>query len=154
TLSALTYHSVGVQDIGIGDSNLHVASIGAETVTIPKETISKVIIPKNDVILKAFQGFFAFSQDQFFLPIPYHVLPIAQKEDVQLADYILADYTPSQQIGDVRVAEHEFNLSSASIKNGRLSWIIKSPGLQDNNNQVFIKDISIIFHKKGWLQNN
>ena len=150
-LSATTYHNAGVQDITIGNEVLHVASVGAGVQFIPKEDITKITIPKNDVVLKGFQGFFAFSEDQFFLPIPYHVLPITQKEDVQLADYILANYTPSQQMGDMRVGEYTFNLSSAFIKNGQLSWVIKSPGLQDAKGKIVIKDIRVVLYKKPWL---
>ncbi len=151
TLSALTYHNSGKQKITIGDSILDVNALKTEAVMAPKDTLSKVVIPKNDVILKAFQGFFAFSPDEFFVPLQYHVIPITGKDDIDLSDYILTNYTPSKESGDSRIAEYTFNLFPANIKNGKLSWIIKSPGLVDNNRQIIIKNIEVTLKKKGFL---
>src|SRR5258706_308882 len=151
TLSALTYHNSGKQKISVGNDILDVNALKTEEVMAPKDVLSKVVIPKNDVILKAFQGFFAFSPDEFFVPLQYHVIPVTGRDDIDLSDYILTNYTPSKEVGDSRIAEYTFNLFPANIKNGKLSWIIKSPGLVDNNRQIIIKNIDVVLKKKGWL---
>lgn len=151
TLAATTYHKAGMQNILVGNQILGVNTLNTASYLPPKEDISKVVIPQNDVILNGFMGYFAFSEDQFFLPTKYHVLPITKKEDVGLVDYILTDYRPSWKEGDWQVNEQFFDLRDAYIKDGKLSWVIKAPKLKERGGEVIIKDIQITFHKKGWL---
>ena len=47
--------------------------------------------------------------------------------------------------------ERTFDLDSAVVKNGKLSWLIKALKLKDNEEGVMIKDIQVTFHKKPWL---
>lgn len=151
TLSAQTYHEPGKQDILVNDQVLPVKTLNSDQTIIPSGNIAKVVIPKNDVILDAYQGYFAFDANQFFLPTQYHVVPITKKEDITLVDYLLADYLPSQKEGDWQTQERLFDIRGAYVKNGKLSWIIQAPQLKENNRSIIIKDIDIVLRKKGWL---
>lgn len=151
TLSATTYHDQGKQNILVGNQVLGVNTLHSASYLAPKENISEVIIPQNDVVLNGFLGYFAFERDQFFLPTKYHILPITKAEDVELVDYILTDYLPSRTEGEWQVNEQTFDLRTAYIKDGKLSWIIKAPKLKERGGEIIIKDIQITFHKRGWL---
>lgn len=151
TLSAITYHTAGRQTILAGEKAIPLDTIKTDHLFTPKETFTNVTLPKNDIVLNGFQGYFAFSENQFFLPANYHTVPITKKEDLQLVDYVVADYTPSQSTGAWKTNERTFNLENAFIKDGRLKWLIKAPKLQENNHTLIIKDIEITFHKKPWL---
>ncbi|MDP3941660.1 MAG: hypothetical protein Q8Q49_05120 [bacterium] len=150
-LGASTYHSAGKQTMQVGTQTLSLTTLKSEEIMIPQEDITKVVIPKNDVMLNSYWGYFAFDKDQFFLPTPYRVLPITKKEDLKIVDYILTSYTPSSQKGAWKTAEGTFDISSAFIKNGRLSWIIQAPHLKDNNSEILIKNIEVTFHKNPWI---
>lgn len=151
TISAATSHNPGKQNILVGDQVLGVNTLHTSTYLAPKDNIAEVVIPQNDVVLTGFLGYFAFEKDQFFLPTKYHILPITKAEDVELVDYILTDYLPSRTEGEWQVNEQTFDLRTAYIKDGKLSWIIKAPKLKERGGEIIIKDIQITFHKRGWL---
>lgn len=151
SLSALTYHGAGEQTILVGKQFLNINMRQMPFIITPPDDLTKIFIPKNDILLNAFQGYFAFSPDQFFLPTPYHLMTITKKDDVGLADYILTDYLPSQQIDGWQENEQTFDLRTAYIKNNKLNWVIESPHLKEKNGAIMIKDIQVIFHKKAWL---
>lgn len=151
SLSATTYHTAGIQNIIVGNQILPIQSIHQPTIITPQEKISKVIIPQNDIVLNGFQGYFAFNQDQFFNPTPYHILPLTNPADVQLVDYVLTDYTQSSKTGGWQVAEKTFDIRSAVMKNGRLSWVINAPNLNENNHQILIGSIEVTLYKNPWL---
>lgn len=151
TLSAKTYHTSGKQTITVDDQSLPLVSLNQQQIFIPKNNFSQITIPKNDVVLSGYWGYFAFSKDQFFLPNPYRVISVQTQDDVNLVDYIFADYISPYKSGDWEVAQHTFNIRSAYIKNGKLNWVIKAPNLKDNNRQIVIKDIVVTFNKKSWF---
>jgi hypothetical protein len=150
-ISASTYHKTGIQNILVGDQVLGVHTLNTPSNLSPRDNITKVLIPQNDVILNGFMGYFAFSHEQFFVPTKYNVLPISKKEDINLVDYILTDYLPSHTEGQWQTNELYYDLNSAFIIDGKLHWVINAPKLQEANGTIIIKDIQITFHKKGWF---
>lgn len=150
-LSAMSYHNAGLQKIQVGNQFLDVDTIKINKSITPPDPITQIILPKNDVLLNGFQGYFAFAENQFFLPTPYRIVPLTNKEDTEMVDYILTSYHPARKIDDWQVNELTFDIRSAFIKNGRLSWIITAPGLKDNNHEILIKNIDITFNKKPWI---
>lgn len=150
-LSAISYHNAGLQDILVDDQLLRVNILKDNQIITPDADLAKVIIPKNDIVLSAYQGYFSFEPDQFFLLSPLHITPITKPEDIQMLDYIVGDYTPPQKEGEWQANTLRFDIRRAFIKDGKLNWIISAPKLQDNQREVIIKDIEITFEKKGWL---
>jgi hypothetical protein len=112
---------------------------------------ANITIPASDMILNG-SGYFAFSNDQLFVPIPYKILPINSAEDIAKADYILTDYKTPKHDGDWLVAEREFDLHDAAIQKGQLSWLINAPGLNENKRTVEYKSIEMTLSKKGWFK--
>lgn len=150
-LSATSFHETGLQTITVGNQVVPITRVKNTYPITPKDDITKVSIPNGDIVLNGFQGYFAFSEDQFFEPTKYHILPITSKDDVNLVDYIIADYFPPQKIEDWQIAERTFDIRSAFIKNGTLSWLIMAPHLKENNHEILIGNIDVTFHKKPWI---
>jgi hypothetical protein len=150
-LSATTNHMEGYQNILVGDNILGISTINKSAYLPPENNITKIVIPKNDVVINGIMGYFAFSEDQFFFPNKNYILPISKKEDINLVDYILTDYKAPKVNEEWKVNEYNYNLSSANIKDGKLSWIIKAPKLKESNNNIIIKDIQVTLHKSPWI---
>jgi hypothetical protein len=113
--------------------------------------IANISIPKSDMIANG-SGYFAFNSDQFFEPTPYKILPINSPEDIAQADYIITNYKEPKYDGQWIVAETEFDISNAEPNKGKLSWIISTPGLKENNHAVEYKQIDMTLSKKGWFK--
>lgn len=135
-----------VNSLDLKSVNLE-ASIAA-TPSASQNGLSEIFVPKSDVILKADLGYFSFSPEQFFSPSDLKLMPITKKEDMEKVDYVITNYKRTHQDGEWRVAEAEFDLSDAYVKNGKLSWIIKAPGLKERGGEVIIKDIQVELIKK------
>jgi hypothetical protein len=112
---------------------------------------ANITIPASDMIING-SGYFAFSADQFFIPIPYKILPINSAEDIAQADYVLTDYKTPKREGEWLVAEREFDLHDAAMQKGQLSWLINAPGLKENKRTVEYKQIDMTLTKKGWFK--
>lgn len=150
-LSAITYHSAGLQTLLIKNTPIAVDKVkylfGA---SITEGDINTIVIPGNDIILNAFQDYFTFSPDQFFLPTTYNIVLMRSIEDAKRVDYILTPYKPPHtDENGWQVNEYTFDLSDAYIKNNKLNWLIKAPHLKENDNSIIIKDITVTLHKKG-----
>jgi hypothetical protein len=114
-------------------------------------SLAQITLPKSDVILTG-SGYFAFSKDAFFLPGAFIVVPIKAPEDINMVDYVVSPYEPPKKVNGFLSVEREFDILSAVPKDGRLSWIIRAPGLKDKGNEVLIKDIEVTYSKKGWTE--
>jgi hypothetical protein len=150
-LSAKSYHTAGLQTIFVDNQLLTVNTLKDNQIITPQAELAKVIIPRNDIILSAHQGYFAFEPEHFFLPSQYHVMPVTSHADINLVDYILADYSQPKKQGTWQVNEMIFDIRGATIKDGKLNWIISAPKLKENDRQLIIKDIEITFEKKPWI---
>jgi hypothetical protein len=172
-ISAQTFHSPGLQDITITDPNvatlsatisstlkknarnikkeattsafpnLHLNQLSTFVSATPSAQISKLWIPKSDTVIKGYLGYFAFSPDQLFYPTAYSVLPLTSSDDISKVDYILTNYRPPEANGDWKTATVSFDLSQAVVKNGKLSWLIRSPNLKENGHNILIKNIKV-----------
>jgi hypothetical protein len=138
-----------------------IAKVNQQTVTVNKPnqvfgtttttSVSTITIPESDMLINA-SGYFSFNSDQFFVPLPYKILPINSAEDITKADYILTDYKAPKREGDWLVAERDFDLNDAAIQKGQLSWLINAPGLTENKRTVEYKSIEMTLTKKGWFK--
>lgn len=146
--SAITYHQQGIQNIKIDDELFAVDSIQDDSVYIPKKDFNSMFIPKGDIILTGILGYFSFSEDSFFRPTKYRIMPITTPTDIEIVDYILTPYVPPKKDGVYSTATQEFDLKKAYLEEKKLSWIIRLPGLEKNNRKIEIKDMQIQLVKK------
>lgn len=149
TISALTYHKPGVQELTINEEKVSLEDLQKEVHVITDVESSIITIPKNDTIIKAPAGYFAFSKDAYFSPTPYQVTDIKDEEDIDNVDFILTSYNSSTfEDKGWKTTQSTFDLNNAVVKDGKLSWLIRTPKLKENNRKLLIKEIRIKFIKK------
>jgi hypothetical protein len=151
SLSATAIHTTSEQIITVGKQQVNLNELNIPITIIPTDLLTKVVIPKSDVVLNGFQGYFAFTPDEYFTPSNYFVLPVNTSDDLNLVDYLVTTYHPSYRENGWLVNEQTFDLSTAYSINNKLSWLIDSPQLKQNSGSLIIKDIQITFHKNGWF---
>jgi hypothetical protein len=151
-ITAKTIHDSGLQEIKIGDKILKLENRNQEVATDSAGVLTEVYVPKNDVIINGLLGYFAFSKDSFFRPSAYKIIPLTKKEDLEVVDFVLATYNQPITSGEWKISEMTFDLSSAEFKNGKLSWLIKAPGLKEKGSEIRIKNIEVEFTKKPLIK--
>lgn len=146
-ISAITNHPQAIQEIKIGTSSAQL-NLNEELVASSSTQITEIYLPKSDVQIKGNMGYFFFNNEQYFKPNRFNIQNITSKEDLEGVDYIITKFSPPKQEGEWKVSETEFDLRTAYVKDGKLSWIIKAPGLKENGNEVIIKSIEVELIKK------
>ncbi|MBI3486024.1 hypothetical protein HY025_03695 [Candidatus Daviesbacteria bacterium] len=149
---AITYHPEATQSVKLSNQVLNLTEAKKEEATVSAQAFTEVNVPKSDVVLKGFLGYFAFDKTQFFKPSAFKLFSITKKEDTDITDYVISNYQPNYLYeGRWKVVDMNFDLKAAISKKGKLSWIIKAPGLKDNKRSITIKKIEIELTKKPWF---
>lgn len=149
-ITAQTQHDSSTQNLVVNGISVALRQRSEPKIITAGKPISTVVMPESDVIMNGI-GYFAFSAEQFFLPNQYRILPIASTADLDLVDYVLDPYSPGATTTDgYTVVERSFPLKSAVPDRGRLSWMIRAPGLKENEGEIEIKDISVTYTRNGW----
>lgn len=136
------------------DSQPMILSNPGNVYTSPKASsigLSSLVLPTSDAKVNG-AGYFAFSQDEFFEPMPYKLLDLDSTSDGSLVDYIVTDYPgPPLRQGNWLVASRTFQPRDAYIQHGQISWIINAPYLGERGSTVAYGTISLIATKQGWI---
>ena len=151
-ITAQTYHDQARQTIQVNEKTLPLRTTQVqEQITTPYD-FTKITIPKNDVVVQGILGYFSLENDQFFTPSPYYITPITSPDDLSLVDYVLTNYTPPSEQNGWRIATKTFDITNAVIDDDKLSWLIRAPGLKNNQRSVMIKDIQVTLTKKPMIK--
>ncbi len=152
-LNLTTFHKNTEQTVQIGTESAEL-KFKQELIATPSASsdLTEIILPKSDVQLRAKLGHFAISQDNYFQPTRYKLQNISNPDDLDNLNYIITDYTTPEMDGEWKKGIIEFDLRNAYIKNGTLRWILKTPGLKENGNEIIIKKIELEFVKKPLLK--
>jgi stage V sporulation protein B len=148
-LTATTYHDQTNQNLSINNSAVAIKKDSPRVISLDSSP-SKIVAPKSNVIINGI-GYFAFSEDQLFLPNQYKILPISTDLDLSLVDFVI-DRQPAITIDEQGYSHaiRTFDLSTAVPEKNKLNWIIRAQGLKENGNEISIRDIRITYSKKGW----
>ncbi len=143
-----TYHSVSLQKVKVNGEMVDVNEVAKDFLYDSQKNRNQIEIPKGDIIVSG-TGYFSFAKDQFFTPYIYKNYEVKGKDDLEKVDYLLTDYTKTFNLdGGWKQAEMEFDLRDAVYDKGKLSWIIRAPGLKENGNSILIKDIEVTLEKE------
>lgn len=145
-----TPHSSGFQNLKIGKKIVKLEEIKVTKEVSNLNGITTIVSPLNDVGLNS-DGFFTFSQDQFFDANFATVDSLDSINNIDLYDYIIAYYPRAEQDGDWLLAQT--TISSPQLyfhKDGDVmaNFIISLPGLYENHRFLKIKEITIRFEKE------
>jgi hypothetical protein len=79
-------------------------------------------------------------------------IDISTNKDLQRSDYVITDFNNNIESLDDGYKRSTLTIDFLKpyVVNKRLSWVVLGP-LDNKSEAVYIKDIKIIFHKKGWL---
>jgi hypothetical protein len=152
-INARIYHNEAAQTVKDDFSTHTLNDLNEEySMIFNDEGENLLSFPKSDIRVTS-DGYFAFDKSSLFLPSPFKILPIIDKEDIDTVDFILTSYqgAPKRENGWLETVR-KFNLNEAVPQDGKLGWIIQSPNLKLNNGALEIKSIEMILSKKGWLE--
>jgi hypothetical protein len=150
-LTAETHHEQ-FQTINVGTKKVRINKAHDPVPIDTGSATATINIPLSDVVIHGV-GYFAFTKAQFFEPTPYHIMKIANPQDLAKVDYVLTHYKPPKKLAEDWVeVTREFDLRDAITQKGMLSWVIDAAGLEENKRTIQIKDIELTLTKEGWAK--
>ncbi|MBI3626716.1 hypothetical protein HY224_01575 [Candidatus Uhrbacteria bacterium] len=130
-LSAYTSHYRGLQTLKINGAEVQLNQTHTETATAVTAAVAQpypVQSPKNDVKFSG-RGVFAFSREAFFNP---NFINLEGSDGADL-DYIVANYTPPEPLGDLKTAHVNFDLTQAYKNDDKIRLILSAPQISKDN---------------------
>ncbi|MDI6821516.1 MAG: hypothetical protein QMD66_01360 [Actinomycetota bacterium] len=152
-LSAMSWHMPGLQTLHINDNRKLVLNKENESfsVNLGRET-NKIVTEKGDIVLSSEGGYFAFSKDSLFDPIPVKTAPYSKDLVLTDIDYIVADYTiPAKRKGVWRTNSVTIDLTEIEAKDNKLNFVLHAPGLTGRGEEIVLGSIEITLKKPGLL---
>ena len=113
------------------------------------DDLSLINSPKSDLFIES-DGYFSFSLDSFFFPVPTNINKLDSDTKLDDLDYIIADsYTlPTKNEDGWSTNTVEFDLSDLYINDdNKVQFMLSSPGLHDNEKEVRIAEIKVTLEK-------
>jgi len=148
---ATTAHPESFQTLTVGSKQLVVDDVNKRFSVSAADEVRQqgsvvVSSPRGDLRLET-SGYFAFSSDNFWTPDP---MPLTWEADVDKdgIDYILTSYVPPMQLGGVKLAEAEFDMSKLSIDGRTATFTVSVPGIEFQNKELKILGIDVELRKK------
>ncbi len=146
-LNYQTFHGTSLQKIKVNNTEVDINEVNKLIEYISAKNRNQIDIPKGDIVVSG-AGYFSFATDQFFTPYIYKRYEVKGLEDLEKINFLLTDYVkPFNLDGGWKQSELEFDLSDAVYDKGKLSWIIRAPGLKEKGNTILIKDIEVTLEK-------
>lgn len=153
-LSFYTAHDDGYQTIRAGSESVTISETHTPydiAVDHPTDQLISISIPRNDVYIYG-NGHFSFSPESFFSVNKAIATPLEEVESIDDYDYIIASYTQAQTVGDWKVASASVAVPQLHFEksgyNYLSNFIISLPGLSEQNKNLKIKSVEIIFEKE------
>jgi hypothetical protein len=139
-------HKQTLENVYVDSEPITINDVNTDYIVGLTNPLTNIQANNGDIII-AGSGYFSFSKDQFFLPFPYLTSNIKTNEDLSLVQYLLTNYKKPYINNGWSTAEVTFNLKDAYYEKGKLSWVIKAPGLKSSQSEISIKSIDLIMHK-------
>jgi len=145
-----TPHQKSVQTLKINNDNFkleeaHKPFIYKVFHDQPKDILTSIYLPKNDIIIET-SGLFSFSKESFFNPFI-----TSFKENLDLnalgINYIITSYQSPKKEDNWKIAITDFDLSSLYFKNNSLRFIFSIPGIEKDK-EIRLKEIKFILERE------
>ena len=150
-LKVITVHDVGLQTIKLDDQyDLKIDqrdkkySFDLRELTGNKATnkIYKLVSPKNDLIIDG-NGYFAFSEEAFFLPEIIKTEKLNDLDSLDGVDYLLTGYKLPKTEGEWFTAEAYFDLKDINVDGDTLYFSLEVPQIAKYGGEVEIDYLDI-----------
>jgi len=141
-----TSHPSSLQKITAGNQKLNIQEIN-KNYAVHLSGLSKLSVPKNDLLLES-DGFFSFSEEQYFNPNPSNIVAIRNDTDMESLDYVICRYDPSQSQKEWYRKENVFELVNLyQNKEGKYRFRLVAPGLGESGETISLSEIKVTFEK-------
>lgn len=141
-----TKHKAAKQTISIGEEDIELKKDDKYYFIENLDGTNKITTQKNDVLFES-SGYFAFSEDNFFIPQQSIENVWTPTTDLAKFNYILASYQEPVVTDQWYYAEEEFSAEQIDTDSGLLGIMINAPGLKDNDRKLKISEIKIMLIK-------
>ena len=150
-LDVITVHDVGLQTIKLDDQyDLKIDqrdkkySFDLRELTGNKATnkIYKLVSPKNDLIIDG-NGYFAFSEEAFFLPEIIKTEKLNDLDSLDGVDYLLTGYKLPKTEGEWFTAEAYFDLKDINVDGDTLYFSLEVPQIAKYGGELEIDYLDI-----------
>jgi len=156
TLKIRTAHEKGLQILTVGQESLEIDEKHSFKEIEELGGVTRIVTPQNDVYIEG-DGFFAFKADQLFDP-NFNLVPgVADADNIEEYEFIIAKYKQAKKIDDYFLAEATVEVPHLYFKNNEkitTSFIFSLPGLPENKRLFKIKEVTILFEKEPLTINN
>ena len=158
-LDVLTSHTRSLQTLKI-DNQYDIKiekvketySLDLKSLTGEKEEghLCQLNSPKSDLRISG-NGYFAFSQDSFFDPEIIKTIDLAELDDLENIDYVLAAYSKPKEDNNWLTAEVFFDLENIKTDDDKLYFSLEVPDLNNYGGELEIDYLEIEINSGGFL---
>lgn len=142
-----TSHPSGLQTITVDSQSLNVNELNRDFKYLNEAGMIKINIPKNDLSI-TFDGFMAFTENQYFHPFPDNIIGIRSDSEINSLDYIIFEYSPPVSENGWLVNSSTFDLSRLyKDKNDNIRFRLSAPGLNETGGVINVSKIKIVYQK-------
>ncbi|MEK7665377.1 MAG: hypothetical protein AAB337_00670 [Patescibacteria group bacterium] len=145
-LSFETYHADAAQEV----------TIGSDTLLLPEAKVryDHEVLDAGLVSVSAEAGDFfmtgdgkvAFMRSQFFNPDPVRLSSITNLDDLGI-DFIIAEYTSPEKVGDWLKASAMFELSDWLKKQPDIKFVLSAPNITNLQNEIRVHEFRLKFER-------
>jgi len=154
-LDAISWHKPALQTLQINNRQSLVLNKQNKSFSLSlTRGKSKIVTEKGDIILSSEGGYFAFSEDSLFDPVPFKTVPYSKDLLPYNIDYIMAGYTVPKRKGAWRTNSVILDLSGVKIKDNKLGFVLSSPGLVQRGEEIVLGSVEITLTKPGLFDDN
>jgi len=147
TITFKTSHPSGLQKISLDSHSLEINELNRNFKYLNDSGIIKINVPKNDLAIN-FDGFMAFSESQYFNPFPDNIIGIKNNSDINLLDYLIAEYSSPKKENGWLVKSNTFDLNRLyKDKNNNVRFRLSAPGLNETGGIINITNIKVTYQK-------
>ncbi|HCM68356.1 MAG TPA: hypothetical protein DIS62_05180 [Candidatus Kerfeldbacteria bacterium] len=149
SITARTSHVNSLQTLRVGQETVVISELHTPSSIVTAGGFTAVTSPKNDVYISG-DGFFSFSQSQFFDPTYNDIPNLNAVENVNDYDFIISEYPQPQEEDGWLVAEARIEAPQLYFsKNGltTVSFMFNLLGLPENRRTLKVKEVTVTFEK-------
>lgn len=156
SISSRTAHNAGLQTLRVGSDFVSMTDRHVDYMLSGLLGVTQIVSPLNDVKIEG-DGYFAFSEDQFFDPEGLFTSKIDSVPDVDAYDFIIAHYPEPITIDGWLYSEATIEVPYLYFGAGNeyvTELLFTMPGLPEDGKQLMVKSVSVIFEKEPITINN
>ncbi|MFA6272556.1 MAG: hypothetical protein WC693_05655 [Patescibacteria group bacterium] len=146
-LNFKTSHPAGLQKVLVGAQTVNIDLVNKDFNYQNNSGLVQISVPNNDLNI-SYNGFMAFTRNQYFNPLPDNISGINGNTDINSLDYIITDYTSPKNEGGWMMNTATFDLNRLyKTDNDNIRFRISAPQLSGTGEVIKISQIKISYEK-------